>query len=248
MQPPIALFSDVHSNLEALEACLKHARDNGAARYAFLGDLVGYGADPVAVVETVQRFASEGAIAVKGNHDDAIENRAGYMNDATKDSIEWTRKALGPQHKAFLASLPLVWRDEGMCLVHASAASPERWDYVDGPSAARRSAEAAQAGYVFSGHVHEQLLYFESSLGKWSAFRPTPGSAIPVSRRRRWLALVGSVGQPRDGKAAAAYAMFDLLREQLTFHRVAYDQSVAAQKIRRAGLPESHAYRVERGI
>ena len=74
----IALLSDVHSNLEALNACLKHAGENGATRYVFLGDLVGYGADPQAVVDTVRSYASKGAIAVKGNHDEAIEKRACY--------------------------------------------------------------------------------------------------------------------------------------------------------------------------
>jgi len=244
----IALLSDVHSNLEALEACLRHARDGGASRYAFLGDLVGYGADPQAAVDTVHRYAAEGAIAVKGNHDEAMEKRAGYMNEATKDSIEWTRKALDGTRKGFLAALPLAVREQDMCFVHASAAFPERWDYVDGPGAARRSADAAQAAYVFCGHVHEQLLYFESTQGSWSAFHPTPGRAIPVSRRRRWLAIVGSVGQPRDGRATAAYALFDPQREQLTFHRVPYDHLAAARKIRQAGLPEFHAFRVERGV
>jgi diadenosine tetraphosphatase ApaH/serine/threonine PP2A family protein phosphatase len=244
----IALLSDIHGNLEALDACLKHAGENGAERYAFLGDLIGYGADPQAAVDTVRRYASEGAIAVKGNHDEALEKRAGYMNDAAKDSIEWTRKALSVECKTFLSSLPLVLREDAMCFVHASAASPARWDYVDAPSAARRSAEAAQATYTFSGHVHEQMLYFETSQGRWSAFQPTPGSAIPVAGHRRWLVLVGSVGQPRDGKAAAAYALFDPRREQVTFHRVAYDHLAAARKIRQAGLPELHAYRVEKGV
>ena len=89
----IALLSDIHSNIEALNACLKHAAENGAERYAFLGDLVGYGANPEEVVAAVARCADQGAIAVKGNHDEAIEKRAAYMNDATKESIEWTRRA-----------------------------------------------------------------------------------------------------------------------------------------------------------
>jgi Calcineurin-like phosphoesterase superfamily domain len=141
----IALLADIHSNLEALDACLKHAAENGAGRYVFLGDFVGYGADPEEVVVTIARHVAEGAVAVKGNHDEALEKRAGYMNDAAKDSIEWTRKALSAECKVFLSSLPLVLREGLMCFVHASAASPARWDYVDAPGAARRSSEAAQA-------------------------------------------------------------------------------------------------------
>jgi diadenosine tetraphosphatase ApaH/serine/threonine PP2A family protein phosphatase len=244
----IALLADVHSNLEALDACLKHAAESGAGRYAFLGDFVGYGADPAEVVATISRRVAEGAVAVKGNHDDAIEKRAGYMNESTKESIEWTRAALPAVHKAFLAALPLIVHEGPMCFVHASAQTPTRWDYVDTPAAARRSADAAQSTYTFSGHVHDQALYFEGSQGKWSAFAPIPGSPVPIRAHRRWLAIAGSVGQPRDGKPAAAYALFDTDREEITFHRIAYDHLAAARKIRKAGLPLAHAYRVERGI
>jgi diadenosine tetraphosphatase ApaH/serine/threonine PP2A family protein phosphatase len=244
----IALLSDVHSNLEALHACLKHAAQCGAQRYVFLGDFVGYGADPQEVVAAIAHRVADGAIAVKGNHDEAVEKRAGYMNEAAKDSIEWTRKALSVESAAFLSRLPLIVREEAMCFVHASAADPARWDYVDTRAVAWRSVEAAGTPYTFSGHVHDQVLYFESPTGKWSTFRPTPGSPVPMPGHRRWLALVGSVGQPRDGKAAAAYALFDAARKQITFHRVAYDHLAAARKIRQAGLPEAHAYRVEKGI
>jgi predicted phosphodiesterase len=106
----VALLADVHSNLEALRACLRHAADRGVGRYAFLGDLVGYGADPGPVVDTVADFASRGAMVVKGNHDAAIEQGTRELNDATHQSIEWTRNALTPQQKQFLASLPLSIR------------------------------------------------------------------------------------------------------------------------------------------
>ena len=244
----IALFSDIHGNIEALTACLAHARESGAVQYAFLGDLVGYGADPQAVVDLVARYAGDGAIVVKGNHDDAIEKPASYMNDAAKDSIEWTRKTLSAESRNFLSSLPLLVRAGPICHVHASAETPTNWEYVDSPATAESSAAAAQTTYTFSGHVHNQVLYFEGSQGKWSKFSPTPSSPVPVSRRRRWLALVGSVGQPRDGIPAAAYALFDLEHESMTFHRVAYDHFAAARRIRQAGLPEAHAYRVEKGI
>src|SRR4051812_36891662 len=106
----IALLSDVHSNLEALNACLRHARESGATHHAFLGDLVGYGADPEAVVQTVHRYVTDGATAVKGNHDEAIEKRAGYMNNASKDSIEWTRTVLSAESRGFLSTLPMIAR------------------------------------------------------------------------------------------------------------------------------------------
>ncbi|MGC2517631.1 MAG: metallophosphoesterase family protein [Burkholderiales bacterium] len=244
----IALFSDIHSNIEALNACLRHARESGAERRVFLGDLVGYGADPQGVVDAVSRHAAEGAVVVKGNHDEAVERSAGYMNDSAREAIDWTRKALGDEARAFLRALPLCVREGSICFVHASAAFPQRWDYVDSPSAAQKSVEAAQTAYTFSGHVHDQALYFQNAQGKMSEFRPQPGSPVPVSSHRRWLALVGSVGQPRDHNPAAAYALFDSGSERITFHRVPYDHLAAAQKIRQAGLPAALAYRVEHGI
>jgi diadenosine tetraphosphatase ApaH/serine/threonine PP2A family protein phosphatase len=96
--------------------------------------------------------------------------------------------------------------------------------------------------------VHDQALYFEGARGRMKEFRPVAGTPIPVRGHRRWVAIVGSVGQPRDGNPAAAYALFDLARRQLTFFRVAYDADAAADKIRKAGLPGSLAVRVESGI
>ncbi len=244
----IALLSDIHGNVEALEACLAHARAGGAQRYAFLGDLVGYGAEPGGVVDTVARYAADGAIALKGNHDDAIARPAGYFNEAAQAALEWARASMTAEQKAFIAALPLIVRDGEVCYVHASAAFPERWDYVDSDSAASRCAQAANVAYTFCGHVHDQVLYFETPNGTMREFRPTPGMPIPVRGHRRWVAIVGSVGQPRDRKTAAGYATFDLARCELTFHRVGYDAQAAATKIRRCGLPESLAHRVELGI
>jgi len=244
----IALLSDIHANLEALNACLKHAAEGGAERFAFLGDLVGYGADPQAVVDIVAAHAAHGAIVIKGNHDEAIEKTPRYMNDSVRAVIDWTRQALSDECRAFLSALPLEVHEQDACFVHASAAAPERWDYIDSPAAAHRSIDAAQATYTFSGHVHDQELYVEARPGKASVFRPIPGSPVPIGRHRRWLALVGSVGQPRDGNPAAAYAHFDTEREQITFRRVPYDHCAAAAKIERAGLPLSIANRIAKGV
>ncbi len=243
-----ALLADVHSNLEALRACLAHARERGAERYAFLGDLVGYGADPSAVVDTVRSYAEVGAIVVKGNHDEALEKRTRELNEEAQEAIEYTRGALSTAQKSYLASLPLMVRDESICFVHSTADAPDKWRYILDPSAARESIEAAGSSYVFSGHVHSQVLYFKTLAGKTAAFHPLSGSRVPVRGHHRWLAIVGSVGQPRDGNPSAGYALFDSQREEMIFCRVAYDQFAAASKVRAAGLPEYLARRIENGI
>jgi len=244
----IALLSDIHANLEALNACMSHARASGAARFAFLGDLVGYGADPRAVVEIVQQQVAEGALAVKGNHDEAVEKSSGYFNDAARAAIDWARESVTAEQRRFLAALPLTARDGDICFAHASAAAPARWNYIDSPAAARRCIAASDATYTFCGHLHDQVLYFEAAEARMREFRPIPGSPIPVPGHRRWLAIVGAVGQARDRNPAAAYTLFDRDLRQLTFFRVAYDAAAAAAKIRRCGLPASLAYRVELGI
>jgi diadenosine tetraphosphatase ApaH/serine/threonine PP2A family protein phosphatase len=194
------------------------------------------------------RHAAAGAVVLKGNHDEAVEQSSGYFNEAARAAIAWARETLSVEQKDFLSTLPLVVRERDMCFVHASAASPERWDYVDSPASAKSCVEAAGTRYTFCGHVHDQLLYFERSGARMTEFRPSPGIAIPVRSGRRWVVIVGSVGQPRDRNPAAAYTIFDTTRQEVTFHRVVYDAPAAARSIRNSGLPASLAFRVELGI
>ncbi len=243
----LALLSDIHANIEALDACLAHARRQGATRYAFLGDFVGYGADPQAVVDLVMAYVSQGAIAVKGNHDAAIEGRAGRMNDVAQATADWTAGTVSAGAKAFLASLPLCVRDSDFCFVHSSARRPDRWEYVEDKASAHDSIRAGGVRYTFSGHVHDQRLYSLSVVGKMTAFRPMPCNPVPLGAHRAWLAIVGAVGQQRDGNRAAGYALFDTDKRSITFFRVAYDADAAARKIHAAGLPASLAWQLERG-
>jgi diadenosine tetraphosphatase ApaH/serine/threonine PP2A family protein phosphatase len=244
----LALFADIHSNLEALTACLAHARALGAQRFAFLGDLVGYGADPIAVLDLIQEHAAAGAIVVLGNHDAAAIGRpTPGLNALAEAAIVWTRRRLGERQRAFIGALPLTVREGRVLFVHASAAEPGRWTYVTGARQAEHSMKASQAGIVFSGHVHDQHLYYMGARGHPLAFQPVSGTPIPTGKHRQWLAIVGSAGQPRDRNTAACYALADLARERLTFFRVPYDYETAAQKIRAAGLPERLARRLERG-
>src|SRR2546421_12169826 len=121
----LALFADIHSNLEAITACLAHAQALGADRYAFLGDLVGYGADPVAVLDLIEEHAAAGAVVVLGNHDAAAIGRpTPALNALAEAAIAWTRPRLGERQRAFLGSPPLPVTEGGLLLVPGSAAEP----------------------------------------------------------------------------------------------------------------------------
>lgn len=247
----LALLSDIHANIHALDACLEHARQAGCDRIALLGDLVGYGADPVPVMERVMALARDGAVVIKGNHDVlAVEPpvQTQQMGDVT---ARWTHGQLSAAQRQFLAALPMTATVGPCFLVHASADAPAQWRYVENARSAGASLDAALATpgirYVFGGHVHLQTLYYKGSGRGLMAFQPTAGVAIPTPARRQWIATVGSVGQPRDGEPAAMYALFDLTQTRLCFQRVAYDHGAAAASVRRAGLPEFLARRLEEG-
>ena len=247
----LALLSDVHANLQALQACLADARGRGATQYAFLGDQVGYGGDPGAVLDIVMDLASRGAWVLRGNHDDAALNPSRTGDRADLAGAAWTFARLAPAQREFLAQLPLVVRHDFMCLVHASAHEPQRWEYVQdsmGAAASLQAAEDSGATHVFGGHVHEQRLFFYGAVGKVMPFEPTAGVAVPLWRHRTWLATVGSVGQPRDGRPEAMYALFDSDSMHLTFLRVPYDHEAAAQAILQAGLPADNASRLAQGL
>ena len=247
----LALLSDIHANLQAFDACLAHAQAAGAQRYALLGDLVGYGADPVAVVQRVIQMAGEGAIVLKGNHDEMAVMPDGANKTLGGSTADWTHAQLDAAQRAYLDALPLTHREDTTLLVHASVDSPGRWRYVDDERSAGASLDACadQPGvhYVFGGHVHQQMLYYRGTGRGLMKFAPTPGVPVPMPRHRQWVATIGSVGQPRDGDPRAMYALFDMSAAQVTFHRVPHDYQSAAAAIRAAGLPEYFAKRLEDG-
>jgi diadenosine tetraphosphatase ApaH/serine/threonine PP2A family protein phosphatase len=248
----LALMSDIHGNIQALDACLQHARAQRAQRFAFLGDMVGYGANPQAVLERIMLLTEEGATVLKGNHDAMAVRPPAEAKNVGSSTAAWTHDQLSAAQRAWLDALPLTAQLDKILLVHASADGPELWRYVYDERAATASLDAAstwpEVRYVFGGHVHEQSLYYRGGAARLMKFTPQPGVAVPVPAHRQWLATVGSVGQPRDGKPQAMYALIDTERWQLTFHRVAYDHDAAAWAIRAAGLPEFFAARLEKGL
>jgi diadenosine tetraphosphatase ApaH/serine/threonine PP2A family protein phosphatase len=233
----IAIFADIHANRQAFSACLAQARNHGAERIVLLGDYVGYGADPEWTVTTVMDLVDKGAVAVIGNHDSAIGNRREHLNMEAQIVIEWTRGELGQSQRQFLAALPLTLEDDDRLFVHAEASNPKSWTYVENVEIAAHSMMATSAHVTFCGHIHKPALYSISALAKMTAFTPTTDIAVQLLPGRRWLAVLGSVGQPRDGNPAASYLMLDTKRRQVTYCRAPYDVEQAAAQIRKKGLP-----------
>jgi len=170
------------------------------------------------------------------------------MSEDAQSVVAWTRSRLTPTQRAYLAGLPLTCERVESLYVHANAWKPEGWEYIASATAARRSLEATRGRLTFCGHVHAPTLYHWGATGLVAAFTPIAGVGIPLGAQRRWLAVLGSVGQPRDGNPAASYAIHDEERKQLTFYRVPFDVQTAARKILDAGLPEWLAARLETGV
>ena len=243
----LAFFADIHANRPAFAACLEAARARGAERFVLMGDYVGYGADPEWSVNTVMELVENGALAVRGNHDQAIGTPSETMNAEAQAVIEWTRGRLDAAQRRFLAGLPLTHLDEDRLYVHSEASQPQRWRYVRSTTEAARSIAATDAKITFCGHIHRPSLFSMSVTAKMTSFVPTTGVPVQLLGGRQWLAVIGSVGQPRDGDPAASFATYDTASREITYCRVPYDVEAAAQRIRDNGLPHWLADRLSVG-
>jgi diadenosine tetraphosphatase ApaH/serine/threonine PP2A family protein phosphatase len=243
----LAIFADIHANRQAFAACLDVARARGAERMVFLGDYVGYGADPEWTVETVMGLVDSGALAVLGNHDEAVNTPTITFNPQAQAAIEWTRGRLGVAQRRFLSDLPFALREDDRLYIHSEASSPADWHYVQGMRDAARSLMATPLRVTFCGHIHSPALYSMSAAAMVTGLIPASGVAVQLVPERRWLAVLGSVGQPRDGNPAASFAMFDTASQEITYCRVPYDVEAAAARIRRHGLPRWLADRLLAG-
>ena len=240
----IAFFADIHANKEAFEACLQDANTRGHDLKVILGDVIGYGPDPLWCTQTVMALQKNGACVLRGNHDAALAEGTDQMNDSARAALDWTDKQLGDVEKQYLVSLPFQHRDEERLYVHANAWAPALWDYINGPREAERSMRLTDARLTFCGHTHVPKLYYMSPKRPAAEFTPLAGKPIPLSSLRQYLIVVGSVGQPRDAHSAAAWGLYDTVKREYVQYRVSYDIETTAKKIRAAHLPERLAKRL----
>jgi diadenosine tetraphosphatase ApaH/serine/threonine PP2A family protein phosphatase len=242
------VLTDIHANLEALDACLADAHARRFDRTVVLGDLVGYGAEPNVVIERVQALAP--IAIIRGNHDkvaSGLESAEGF-NSVARSAAHWTFDALTPAHRAWLADLP-----EGPVVVDALIeichGSPFDEDaYIFDELDAARALKAARRPLCLFGHTHYPVTFVLSndaldSIGPSSAAE----AQIPLGEGSKYLLNPGSVGQPRDGDPRAAYAIVDDERQRVELYRLAYAIEAAQAKVMKAGLPEILAQRLSRG-
>lgn len=239
----LAVFSDIHSNLEALEACHLRARKLGAEGYVCLGDVTGYGADPAATVDKLMSL--DNLIVVRGNHDEALftELSDGVKN-SLKKTVDWTRNQLSKDQLHFLESLPYLLEEHGVTFAHASADHPGNWLYLGSGDTVEHCMQASNTDVTFIGHVHVPRVFYETGSGEVRELNPREDVSIPLISSRRYVINVGSVGQPRDGDSASCFVMYDDQKREVSFHRVVYNYIETARKILAANLNPSFAERL----
>jgi diadenosine tetraphosphatase ApaH/serine/threonine PP2A family protein phosphatase len=241
----IVIAADIHANLEAFRAVLRHAEEDGSIdRLWCPGDIVGYGPDPKECIALVRSYPF---VAVAGNHDWAAAGkiRTTDFNAAAAEAAMWTSSQLGYQERRFLEQLPEVAYEGDFTLVHGSLRAPI-WEYVLNMPTMEAQFRLMESPYSVIGHSHVAFLAEEGSDGRvWmSAWKDGETVNLPEARM---IINPGGVGQPRDGDWRAAYALYDFDAQMVTLHRVEYDVTETQRKMREAGLPASLAERLSYG-
>lgn len=241
----VAVLSDIHANLHALEAVLEAVGEDAPDAVWCLGDLVGYGPQPNPCCALVAERAD---VCLIGNHDLGVLGRLN-LEDFSPDAAEsarWTASVLEEDHRAYLEPLEPMSIQDDVGLYHASARDPV-WEYVLTPFAALASFEISPSRILLVGHSHVALAFALAENRLETRIAPA-GTELDLSGERRWILNPGSVGQPRDGDTRAAYLLLDLAENEAEYRRVEYPFERTQEEIRACGLPEALAERLAHGI
>ena len=240
----IAIVSDIHANLQALQAVLEQVEASECDAVWCLGDLVGYGADPDACVELVREHAD---ICLAGNHDLAVTGALSIedFSDTARQAAEWTRATITQETRAFLETLSPSDEDQVVSLYHASPRDPV-WEYVLSPLQAALGFDVQPQRVCAVGHTHVALAFHRRDGHGATGETRHDGDRLEIGDGH-WLLNPGSVGQPRDGDARAAWLELDTDAWTATYRRTVYDIDGAAWAIRAARLPDTLAERLSHG-
>jgi predicted phosphodiesterase len=239
------VLSDIHSNLEALQAVLEDAERRGGFQVIWsLGDLIGYGPDPSACLQLLRGYDM---LAVAGNHDYAAVGKMSVtsFNPAAAAAVRWTSDQLSPDDVDFLAGLPLITTVEPFTLVHGSLRAPV-WEYLLTDESALGTLELLQTRFCLVGHSHIPFICLENQ-GSPKFVEFTEDRVFDLSEER-WIINPGGVGQPRDRDPRPSYAVYDSGSNTLERHRVTYDIAMTQEKMRQACLPQHLIERLDYGI
>ena len=237
----IAIISDVHSNLPALDAVLEAIQANGVDRIICGGDLVGYNAEPGKVVAKIRELEIP---CVMGNHDAAVVGVTDpeTFNAPAQAAVEWTAQQLDDGALEYLRGLPYQTRIESFTVVHGTLHKPEQWGYIFNAYEAEEHFQHQRDTLCFIGHSHIPGVFIAGDMVTLSR-----SNRVRIQAGHRYVVNVGSVGQPRDNNPAASYAIYDMVENAVYFKRAPYDVQAAQQKILDAGLPNVLAMRLALG-
>lgn len=236
-----AIFGDIHANLEALQAVLADAEQQGCTNYVCTGDIVGYASDPNECLKIIREMDCP---VVKGNHDEesTLSTSLDGLNPLAKHAMEWTRAQLNEDERDFLNNMKLVRQVADFTIVHATLDTPGSWTYVTNKFDAMASFSYQFTQLCFYGHTHTPRIYV-----KGDSVEPLEEIEVNLEMGRKYFINVGSTGQPRDGDWRASYAVYDSDNQNMTIRRIDYDIQKAQDKIIEAGLPEMLAHRLTLG-
>ena len=233
------IFSDVHSNLEAFSVALEYYKKEKVDTYIFLGDIVGYAANPK---ETISLLRAINPVCVAGNHDLAVigELPVDSFNEYAEKSVVWTKNKISEEDNAYLRNFPIIYRDKNFFCTHGSLNNPRDFNYIRGVNEARENFELLTAQILFVGHSHRPQIYYKNSKGVF--FHPE--SSITLKAQEKYIINVGSIGQPRDKDSRLSLCVYDSEENIVTITRLVYNIPLAAEKIINAGLPQMLASRL----
>lgn len=242
---PLAVLSDIHSNLHALDAVCADLDRLGIQDVVCLGDIVGYAAFPD---ECTARVRERGWPSVLGNHDAAVGNPRTLldMNDTAGAGIRWAEQKMSADNRAWLAALPARINRPREVFTHASLFAPEEWQYLLDVESALLHFLRQRSPVCFIGHTHRPMILTWQRSAGLEALVPGNG-LIPLPARGKVTLNVGSVGQPRDGDPRACYVLYHPKSNEVEFRRVEYDIRAAQQAISQARLPSFTGRRLLRG-
>ncbi|MCX6564966.1 MAG: metallophosphoesterase family protein [Candidatus Aminicenantes bacterium] len=242
------IFSDVHGNIEALNAVLKFAKRHRVDRYICLGDLVGYGASPNETIQKIQTLKP--LTVIRGNHDKAVSGHDSIetFNPIAAAAIQWTKTRILKKNLEFLDHLPKgpLTVDDELEICHGAPFDEDY--YIFGEFDAAEAFDYLPFPLAFFGHTHFPVIYSKRGDQVAGQFLSGPINLLKVEKGISYLINPGSVGQPRDRNPRAAFAIYDRELRQVRFHRVEYEIAEAQKKILQAELPSALAERLTLGL